>query len=112
MNVLLKPELEQFIDDQVQSGRYDSTADAINAAVARLQVEREIAGLSLDDLRADVDVGLAEADLGEFVEFTARTMQNRPGYKCGDAKRAASPIFPEGVQWALPPQACAVPRPA
>jgi len=71
MNVLLKPELEKFIDDEVQSGRYDSTADAINAAVARLQAEREIAGLSLDALRAEVDVGLAEADRGEFVEFTA-----------------------------------------
>ena len=30
MNVLLKPELEKFLDDQVQSGRYDSVADAIN----------------------------------------------------------------------------------
>jgi len=72
MNIILKPELEKFIDDQVQSGRYDSAADAINAAIARLQAERDFAGLSLDALRAEVDLGLAEADRGEFVEFTAK----------------------------------------
>jgi antitoxin ParD1/3/4 len=71
MNVLLKPELEKFIDDQVRSGRYDSAADAINAAVAQLQAERDFTGLSLDELRSEVDRGLAEADRGEFVEFSA-----------------------------------------
>jgi antitoxin ParD1/3/4 len=71
MNILLKPELEKFIDDQVQQGRFDSAADAINSAVARLQTERELAGLPLEALRGEIDIGLAEADRGEFTQFTA-----------------------------------------
>ena len=71
MTVLLKPELARFIDDQIQQGRFDSPDDAINAAVAHLQTERDLAGVQLDLLRAEVDVGIAEADRGEFVEFTA-----------------------------------------
>jgi predicted transcriptional regulator len=39
--------------------------------VAQLQADREFAGLPLNELRAEIDVGLAEADRGEFVEFTA-----------------------------------------
>ena len=72
MTVLLKPELERFIEDQVQQGRFDSSDDAINAAVAHLQTERDLAGVQLDLLRAEVDVGIAELDRGEFVEFTAK----------------------------------------
>jgi antitoxin ParD1/3/4 len=71
MNVLLKPQLAKFIDEQVQQGRFDSAEDAINAAVARLQTERDLAGVQLDRLREELDVGIAEADRGEFVEFSA-----------------------------------------
>jgi antitoxin ParD1/3/4 len=71
MDVTLNPELKKFIDDQVQQGNYESAADAINAAVARLQDDRDFESLPLDKLRAELDVGLAEADRGEFVDFTA-----------------------------------------
>jgi antitoxin ParD1/3/4 len=71
MNITLKPDLEKFIDDQVRSGRYDSTVDVINAAVAQLQVERDLAIPPLVVLRSEIDAGLAEADRGEFLEFTA-----------------------------------------
>ena len=70
MNVRLKPELEQFVEEQVKSGRFATVDDALNAAVARLQTDDQVVG-DLEALRAEVDVGLAEADRGEFVEFTA-----------------------------------------
>ena len=90
MNILLKPELEKFIDDQVQQGRYDSAADAINAAVARLQTEGEVAALSLDDLRAELDPALAEADRGEYAAFTAETViaERRAAWAAKQAKGA------------------------
>jgi antitoxin ParD1/3/4 len=71
MNVQIKPELQRFIEDQVKSGRYGSTDDAMNAAVAVLQTESELSPEEIDDLRAKLDVGLAEADRGEFAAFTA-----------------------------------------
>jgi antitoxin ParD1/3/4 len=72
MNISLDPRLEKFIQDRVNAGLYDSADDMINAAVARLKTEEEQAAAEdLADLRTDVDAGLAEADRGEFVAFTA-----------------------------------------
>ena len=74
MNLLLKPELEKFIDEQVQQGLYDSAEDAINAAVAQFKTERELTASQLDRMRDEVDVGLAELDRGDFIEFAAQNI--------------------------------------
>ncbi len=71
MDVQLKPELEKFVHEQVEQGRYDSVEDVVNAAVAQLQTETELSPEDIAELRAEVDIGIAEADRGEFVEFTA-----------------------------------------
>jgi antitoxin ParD1/3/4 len=71
MEVKLRPELERFLDEQLAAGHYASAEDAINAGVARLQTEQELSEVEIQDLRADLDAGLAQADRGEFVEFTA-----------------------------------------
>jgi antitoxin ParD1/3/4 len=71
MDIQLKPELERFIREEVSNGRYETPGEAVNAAVARLQTDTELSADDLADLRAEVDIGIAEADRGEFVEFTA-----------------------------------------
>lgn len=71
MKVSLKPDLEKFIHDQVKAGRFKSADEAMNAAVAHLQAEGDLSGEDLDEVRAEVDAGIAEADRGEFAEFTA-----------------------------------------
>ena len=90
MNLLLKPELEKFIDEQVQQGLYDSAEDAINAAVAQFKTERELTASQLDRMRDEVltvsgkaseeeqfaalktklERGAAEAERGELIEGT------------------------------------------
>ena len=68
MTVTLTEDAARYVDEQVRSGRYPSAAAAVDAALTRLRSE----GCVVDDeLRALVDVGLSEADGGEFVEFTA-----------------------------------------
>ena len=69
MDVTLKPELERFLREQVTAGRYASFAEAINSAVAQLQADRAFSTAGLDALRAEIDVGLKQADRGEFVDF-------------------------------------------
>lgn len=71
MEIRLEPQLARFIDEQVKRGIYDSAEDAVNAGVARLQTETELSAADIEDLRADLDAGIAEADAGEFTEFTA-----------------------------------------
>ena len=39
MNLVLPPFIEQLIEDRVRSGRYQSPADVVAAAVAQLDVQ-------------------------------------------------------------------------
>jgi putative addiction module CopG family antidote len=71
MLVSLSPSLAKFVDEQIKAGRYASTDEALNSAVARLQSDAEISALDLDHIRADLDPALAQADRNEFSEFTA-----------------------------------------
>ena len=71
MDVKIKPEFQRFIEHELESGRYDSPDDIINAGLAALQTRQELTTEEIEDLRKEVDKGLAEADRGEFVEFTA-----------------------------------------
>ena len=70
MTIELSEDSAQFVDEQVRAGRFPSAQAAIDAAVARLRTEPAV-GEDVEELRALVDVGLAEADRGLFVEFTA-----------------------------------------
>jgi antitoxin ParD1/3/4 len=44
MNVSLAPELERFLNEQVRSGRYSSTEEAVSKAVALLKETEEAEG--------------------------------------------------------------------
>ena len=74
MNVTLKPELAKFLEEQVRLGHYASAEEALNAAVARLQADDDLTDSELAQIRGAVDLGIAEADRGEFVEFTAEAV--------------------------------------
>lgn len=66
MNVQLKPELRQFIDDQVKAGRYDSPDAAINDAVSRLRTEDGLLAQDLDDEDlAAIEQGLSQLNRAE-----------------------------------------------
>lgn len=90
MDITLKPELAKFIEEEVRTGRYDSLDDAVNAAVAQLQTSRGLAGNGPEGLLAAIDEGLAEADRGEFVEFTADDVirERRAAWEAKDRKGA------------------------
>ena len=70
MNVSLTPELEKFVQEKVESGRYTSASEVVREALRlmekrdqRLQ-EREAA---LKAFQAELDRRMAEADRGETI---------------------------------------------
>ena len=69
MTIELSTDAARIIDEQVRAGRFSSPAEAVDAAVGRLQAEDD--ACEIEELRALVDVGLAELDRGELVEFNA-----------------------------------------
>ncbi|HEY8751142.1 MAG TPA: type II toxin-antitoxin system ParD family antitoxin [Tepidisphaeraceae bacterium] len=87
MHVQIKPELQRFMDDQIKSGLYESSDDMINAALATLQAREDLSSQEIEELRAEVDEGIAEADRGEFVDFTAETIIARCRAKSDSANK-------------------------
>jgi antitoxin ParD1/3/4 len=86
MNVVLNPELQRFVEDQIKLGRYASAGDLIQSAISRLQTSDELS--DVEDLRQEAAIGLREADRGEFVQFTAETVIAE-GRKILEARRSS-----------------------
>ena len=66
MNVSLHPRLARFVEDQVKAGRFSSAEDVVNGALARLQAEAELSSADVESLRAEIAVGVGEADAGRL----------------------------------------------
>jgi antitoxin ParD1/3/4 len=68
MEILLHPERKQFIQKQLEAGRYRSHDEAINAALLLLEkFDREYAEW-LEETRQKVAVGIAQLDRGESLD--------------------------------------------
>ena len=68
MNVTLKPELERFIEDQVNAGRFSSPTEVLEAGLARLMVEPARDELDSEDLAA-IDESEAQIARGEDMDW-------------------------------------------
>ena len=66
MIVTLPPELEQYVQQQIEVGVYRDSSEVIQRAV-RLLMEQDIErGWSLEDLRREIQIGLDQAERGEL----------------------------------------------
>jgi antitoxin ParD1/3/4 len=71
MDISLPSDLEQFVTDEIRSGHFDTREEVINAAIAQLRDSQKLSREDLEEIRAAIDIGIAEADREEFVQFTA-----------------------------------------
>ena len=67
MNVSLSPELEELINIKVASGRYSSPGEVIREGLRLLQEQDELYRIRFDELKREIDIGLAEAERGELI---------------------------------------------
>ena len=84
MNVFLTPELERYVQDKVQSGRYHSASEVIREALQLMEEHEKIRAERLRDFRDELDRRLASLDKGEtregeqfFAELQARSIERR-----------------------------------
>ena len=68
MNVHLTPELEQLVQEKVQSGRYNSASEVVREALRLMEQHDELRSVQLQQLRSRIDKGLAEAGCGDGVD--------------------------------------------
>lgn len=71
MNVTLHPDVQKFVEEKVKIGEYKSPEEAVNGLLSQVRHQEELTADDIADLRAELDPALAEADHGEFADFTA-----------------------------------------
>ncbi len=67
MNVSLTPELERRISEKVGSGLYTTASEVVREGLRLLFREEEIREDRLAKLRAEIAVGIEQADRGELI---------------------------------------------
>jgi antitoxin ParD1/3/4 len=68
MNIALKPEYEQFVQAQIQSGRFTSIDEVIGHAFQLLENEQEYDPLWLEDTKQKLAIGLAQIENGQVLD--------------------------------------------
>ena len=71
MNVDLTPELEQLVQNKMESGRYNSASDVVREALCLMVQQDEARVTELQELRSRIDKGLAQAERGESADGEA-----------------------------------------
>lgn len=66
MTITLNPELARYVDERVRAGAFTSPDDAVNRLLAFVVEGQRIEEKELERLRAEVAVGVAEAERGEL----------------------------------------------
>ncbi len=67
MNVTLTPDLEQIINQHLSSGLYRSVSEVIREALQLLQEQDRLLEFRLEELRNEINVGLAQLRNGEGI---------------------------------------------
>jgi antitoxin ParD1/3/4 len=68
MNLLLSPELQVFVNEQLQSGQYASESDLYITALQSFADREKYLQEKRDELREAVRVGTEQADRGETID--------------------------------------------
>lgn len=68
MSITLPPELEQFIQNQVASGKYASVDEVFLAGIKLLEERERLYQGRFEELRREVLVGVEEAERGELLD--------------------------------------------
>lgn len=71
MNVTLPRESEQYVQEQVASGRFLSPDEVVSEALRRMREQDE----KLAQLARDIAIGVEQADRGLAVTFDEATLQ-------------------------------------
>ncbi len=78
LNVNLTPELEALVREKIASGRYQSESEVVCEALRLMEARDRDYEAKLEQLRHDLQAGIASGDVGELdIEDTRRRGRER-----------------------------------
>jgi antitoxin ParD1/3/4 len=70
LNVSLTAPLSRFVQEKVSEGAYGSASEVVRDALRLLRRQEALTAAKLERLRAEVSIGLDQANAGEFSAAT------------------------------------------
>lgn len=67
MNISLTPELEQYVQDKVNSGLYTSVSEVIRESLRLMHTFDDLQKQRIDQLNRSIEVGLQQLNRGEKI---------------------------------------------
>ena len=67
MNVSLTPELEQFVQDKVNSGMYTSASEVVRESLRLLHTHDDLQAQRINQLNQAIDLGLQQLNSGQKI---------------------------------------------
>ena len=77
MSIMLTPEQEAFVNQQVASGRFTSVQEVLDTALYLFQLETHGDPLPLDELRREIALGDADCERGEYTTLDSGALKAR-----------------------------------
>jgi len=71
MNITLTPDSEQYLREQLATGKFPSADDVVSEALRRMRDYDQ----KMDELRREIALGIEQADQGLATEFTEATLE-------------------------------------
>ena len=87
MNISLTPDLEQFIQNQINSGKYTSSEEVIKAALQAFIQQHDLYKGRFDELQREIMIGVEASKRGEVID--ADTLFNQLQAKLNKARQEA-----------------------
>ncbi len=75
MNVSLTRELDQWINQKVESGLYKSSSEVIRDSLRLLRRQEDQREAMIEDLRHELLIGIKQLDSGESVELDSNLIK-------------------------------------
>jgi antitoxin ParD1/3/4 len=71
LNVSLTPELEQFVEDRVATGRYQTASEVVREGLRLLELQERDRDAAYKALKAKLERAVGQAERGEMVDGEA-----------------------------------------
>ncbi len=68
MNVNLTAEMEKMVNGKVASGMYNSASEVVREALRLMYEKDQLRRIKLENLRAEIQIGLDALDRGEGID--------------------------------------------
>jgi antitoxin ParD1/3/4 len=68
VNISITPELDAFLQDRVNSGRYQTTSEVVREALRLLERQEQERDAALYQLKAKLEKGAGQAEGGELID--------------------------------------------